>query len=129
MGMTRPVLPDRTDRTSPSKTVAAIELRADGNQSYSSPSGCARSSAAPLFDANSILGRLSVGGFSALMGVANCYAGFEGAANVLRPLPDNLDSSAFRLIQPAPQHLQIALFGHRIMKSQWGDGCDLYLRP
>jgi hypothetical protein len=32
------------------------------------------------------------------------------------------------MIQPDPQHLWISLKGHRILKGQWGYGCDLYLR-
>jgi hypothetical protein len=60
--------------------------------------------------------------------VANCYNGFAGPADVVRPLPEQLKATDFHLIQAAPQHLWITLFGRRIMHSQWGYGCDLYLR-
>ena len=60
--------------------------------------------------------------------VANCYDAFHGPDNAIAPLPARLDASEFRLIQPAPAHLAITLFGHRVMRGQWGYGCDLYVR-
>jgi hypothetical protein len=66
--------------------------------------------------------------FASVAAVANCYDGFTGQAGVIRPLPDELKAADFHLIQPAPQHLWITILGRRVMHSQWGYGCDLYLR-
>jgi hypothetical protein len=66
--------------------------------------------------------------FSKVDGVANCYDGFHGSGSSLRPFPAKLNAAEFHLIEPAPQHLWVTLFGHRIMHAQWGFGCDLYVR-
>jgi hypothetical protein len=66
--------------------------------------------------------------FAGVEGVANCYSGFHGAVNEVRPFPTKLNASEFHLIEPAPQHLTITLFGHQVMRAQWGFGCDLYVR-
>jgi hypothetical protein len=64
--------------------------------------------------------------FAGVDGVANCYDGFH--SNGLRPFPEKLNAAQFHLIQADPQHLWITLFGHRVMRAQWGYGCDLYVR-
>jgi hypothetical protein len=51
-----------------------------------------------------------------------------GGSDTVRPLPEQLNASNFHLIQPAPQHLWVTILGHRVMRAQWGYGCDLYLR-
>jgi hypothetical protein len=66
--------------------------------------------------------------FASVAAVANCYNGFTGTADAIRPLPEQLKATDFHMIQPSPQHLWISFFGHRVMRSQWGYGCDLYLR-
>jgi hypothetical protein len=66
--------------------------------------------------------------FSKVDGVANCYDGFHGSGSSPRPFPSKLNAADFHLIEPAPQHLWLTLFGHRIMHAQWGFGCDLYVR-
>jgi hypothetical protein len=66
--------------------------------------------------------------YSGLDGMANCYSSFRGEGDEIRNLPDGIKIADFSLIQRAPQHLWITLFGHRVMRSQWGYGCDLYLR-
>ncbi|MGB6686357.1 MAG: hypothetical protein WBE76_00780 [Terracidiphilus sp.] len=66
--------------------------------------------------------------FSKLDGVANCYDGFHGSSSSPRPFPAKLNAADFHLIEPAPRHLWVTLFGHRIMHAQWGFGCDLYVR-
>jgi hypothetical protein len=60
--------------------------------------------------------------------VANCYDAFHGPGGAVRPLPAKLNAGDFRLIQGDPRHLWITLFGRRVMRAQWGYGCDLYLR-
>lgn len=60
--------------------------------------------------------------------VVACYRGFAGKAGEVLPFPAESAASDFRLIQAAPQHLWITLFGHRVMRRQWGYGCDLYVR-
>jgi hypothetical protein len=60
--------------------------------------------------------------------VVNCYDNYHGDSGAVRPLPEELNASEFHLIQPAPQHLWITFFGHRVMHGEWGYGCDLYLR-
>ena len=65
--------------------------------------------------------------YKSLAAIANCYAGFHGAAGEVRPLPPELNPAEYRVIQPAPAHLWITIFGHRVMSGQWGYGCDLYL--
>jgi len=67
-------------------------------------------------------------GYKNLAAVANCYQAFHGDDKVVRPLPAQLNPADYRLIQRAPQHLWITLFGQRIMSGQWGYGCDLYVR-
>ena len=62
-----------------------------------------------------------------LSAFVNCYDSYSGEAGVLRPLPEKLDPLEFRLIEPAPQHSWITMFGKRVMRTQWGYGCDLYL--
>jgi hypothetical protein len=32
------------------------------------------------------------------------------------------------MIQADPQHLWVTFLGHKLMSSQWGYGCDLYVR-
>jgi len=64
--------------------------------------------------------------FAELAGVANCYDGYHG--NGPRPFPERLNAAQFHLIQADPEHLWISLFGHRVMRAQWGYGCDLYVR-
>ncbi len=63
-----------------------------------------------------------------VMGVVNCYNGFTGGPGVVRPFPDKLNAAEFHMIQPAPTHLWITVFGHRISNTQRGFGCDLYRR-
>jgi hypothetical protein len=65
---------------------------------------------------------------SDLSGFAVCYMAASGDSDTLAPLPSYLDAASFTLIQRAPRHLWITLFGHRIMQKQWGYGCDLYVR-
>jgi len=65
---------------------------------------------------------------STVAGIVNCYAGYAGAPNVIRPLQSELGPSDFHLIQPAPEHLWMTLFGRRVTTSQWGYSCDLYVR-
>jgi hypothetical protein len=60
--------------------------------------------------------------------VVNCYTGFTGGPGVVRPFPKALNESEFHLIQAAPTHMWITVFGHRISDTQRGFGCDLYLR-
>jgi len=62
-----------------------------------------------------------------LSAFVNCYDSYSGEDGVLRPLPEKLDPLEFRLIEPAPQHSWITIFGKRVMRAQWGYGCDLYL--
>jgi len=66
--------------------------------------------------------------YRAVAAVANCYDAFHGAGNAVRPLPPKLNPADFHMIQADPQHLWITLFGHRMMRAQWGFGCDLYVR-
>ena len=65
---------------------------------------------------------------SATAAVANCYSAFPGGPGMVRPLQKELNPSEFHLIQPAPEHMWITLFGHKATSTQWGYGCDLYLR-
>jgi len=65
---------------------------------------------------------------SAAAAVANCYSAFAGGPGTVRPLKKGLNPAEFHLIQPAPDHMWITLFGHRVSNTQWGFGCDLYLR-
>ncbi len=74
------------------------------------------------------IGYMGNDAYSGIAGVANCYASFHGADKAQIPLPEVLDASNFEIIQPAPQHMWITLFGHRVMRAQWGYGCDLYVR-
>jgi hypothetical protein len=60
--------------------------------------------------------------------VVNCYNGFTGGPGVVRPFPKELNATEFHMIQPAPTHLWITMFGHRISNTQRGLGCDLYMR-
>jgi len=66
--------------------------------------------------------------YAKVAAVANCYDAFHGPDNAVRPLPAKLDASEFHLIEAAPTHMWLTLFGHRLMRAQWGYGCDLYLR-
>ncbi len=66
--------------------------------------------------------------YASLAGIANCYPAYHGPADSVRPLPGVLQASDFQRIQTAPEHLWITLFGHRLMRAQWGYGCDLYIR-
>lgn len=63
-----------------------------------------------------------------LSGIANCYFAFSGSGDAIRSLPPWIDTASFQLVQRAPEHLWITLFGHRLMRRQWGYGCDLYVR-
>jgi len=65
---------------------------------------------------------------SQLEAVANCYYGFKGGPGSVRPFPSGLNAADFHLIQPAPEHLWITFFGHRISNTQRGYGCDLYVK-
>ena len=65
---------------------------------------------------------------SKVAAIANCYGGLLDGPRNVAPLPPVLVASQFHMIQPDPQHLWISLKGHRILKGQWGYGCDLYLR-
>jgi hypothetical protein len=65
---------------------------------------------------------------SSMAAVANCYSSFVGGPGEVRPLQGKLSSSEFHLIQPAPEHMWITLFGHRITNTQRSLSCDLYLR-
>jgi len=64
--------------------------------------------------------------FAKVAALANCYDGYKGTA--VLPLPAKLNAADFRLIQPDPAHLWITLFGRKVMRAQWGFGCDLYVR-
>jgi hypothetical protein len=66
--------------------------------------------------------------FSRVAGVANCYDGFHGADNAVIPFPAKLNASDFHLVQGDPKHMWMTLLGHRVMRAQWGYGCDLYVR-
>lgn len=66
--------------------------------------------------------------FSKVDGVANCYDGLHGLGDSLRPFPAKLNAADFHLVEPAPRHLWVTVFGRRIMHAQWGYGCDLYVR-
>ncbi len=66
--------------------------------------------------------------FADVAAVVNCYQAYHGESGPVVPFPNELNASEFYLIQPAPQHLWITLFGHRVMRGQWGYGCDLYVR-
>lgn len=66
--------------------------------------------------------------FAKIAAVANCYDAFQGGAGISRNLPSKLNAAEFRLLQPDPEHTWVTLFGHRLMRAQWGYGCDLYLR-
>lgn len=65
---------------------------------------------------------------SAIKGIVNCYDSFEGPSTEIRPLPSGFDPSQFTKIDSAPVHVNITLFGRRLMRRQWGWGCDLYVR-
>jgi hypothetical protein len=60
--------------------------------------------------------------------VANCYYGFNGARGAIRPLPSKINPEAFHLIQAAPSHTWLTIFGRRISNMQRGYGCDLYVK-
>ena len=64
--------------------------------------------------------------FAAVDGVANCYDGYHGSG--VRPFPAKLNAARFHLIEADPVHMWITLFGRRVMRAQWGYGCDLYVR-
>jgi hypothetical protein len=66
--------------------------------------------------------------FAQVAGVANCYDGFHGADNAVLPFPAKLNASDFHLVQADPKHMWMTLFGRRVMRAQWGYGCDLYVR-
>jgi hypothetical protein len=66
--------------------------------------------------------------YAEVAAVANCYGSSHLDDGEVLALPVKLDAADFHLIQAAPEHLWITLFGHRIMRKQWGYGCDLYLR-
>jgi hypothetical protein len=60
--------------------------------------------------------------------VVNCYHPYHGEAGPVAPFPSSLNAAEFHLIEPAPQHLWITVFGHKVMRGEWGYGCDLYVR-
>jgi hypothetical protein len=66
--------------------------------------------------------------FAKLAAVANCYQTFRGDAGRVRPFPEKLNASEFHMVQADPQHMWVTLLGHKVMRAQWGYGCDLYLR-
>ena len=66
--------------------------------------------------------------YRSVAAVANCYDAYHDAAGPTRPLPSRLDPRDFHLVQPAPLHLWVTVFGKRLMRAQWGYGCDLYVR-
>ena len=66
--------------------------------------------------------------FADVAAVINCYDGDHDAPGTAAPFPQQLNASEFHLIQQAPQHLWITIFGHKVMRGQWGYGCDLYAR-
>jgi len=66
--------------------------------------------------------------FRAVAALANCYDTFHGADNAVRPLSPKIDPADFKMIQADPDHMWVTLFGHRMMRAQWGYGCDLYVR-
>jgi hypothetical protein len=76
--------------------------------------------------------------YRSLAAVANCYDAYHdpsrpdkgGVAqgSPVRPLSPKLNPADFHLIQPDPQHMWITLMGKRLMRAQWGYGCDLYVR-
>ncbi len=66
--------------------------------------------------------------YSALAAIANCYDYYRSAAGSVRPLPQAVHPGDFRLIEAAPEHLWITVLGRRVMRAQWGYGCDLYTR-
>lgn len=66
--------------------------------------------------------------FRTVAGVANCYQSFRGDTATVRPFPEQLNASEFHMIQADPQHLWVTFLGHKLMSSQWGYGCDLYVR-
>lgn len=71
--------------------------------------------------------------YRTLAAVANCYDAYHDATgpntgSPLRPLTPKLNPAEFHLVQPDPQHMWITLMGKRLMRAQWGYGCDLYIR-
>jgi hypothetical protein len=66
--------------------------------------------------------------FKSVAAVANCYDAFHGGDHAVRPLIFKLNPADFHMIQSDPQHAWITLFGRRVMRAQWGFGCDLYVR-
>jgi hypothetical protein len=66
--------------------------------------------------------------FAEVGAVVNCYDRYHGEFGPVIPFPTEMNASEFHLIQPAPEHLWITLFGRKVMRAQWGYGCDLYLR-
>lgn len=66
--------------------------------------------------------------FADVAAVVRCYHPYHGESGAVAPFPTELNASDFRLMQSAPQHLWITLFGHKVMRGQWGYGCDLYVR-
>jgi hypothetical protein len=66
--------------------------------------------------------------FADVAAVVNCYHPYHGESGTVAPFPSALKASEFHLIQSAPQHLWVTLFGHKVMRGQWGYGCDLYVR-
>lgn len=68
------------------------------------------------------------GRFAALAAVVNCYDSVRVPAGAVRPFPSKLDAGDFRLIEAAPEHMWFTVLGRRAMRSQWGYGCDLYVR-
>jgi hypothetical protein len=60
--------------------------------------------------------------------LVNCYDAFHGPDSAVRPFPPKLDEAEYHLIQADPAHLWLTLFGRRLMRAQWGYGCDLYVR-
>ena len=66
---------------------------------------------------------------SKIGGIINCYDGVsEMDPGAVLPIPKYLDAAEFNLIDKAPLHVSIGVLGHRVMRRQWGWGCDLYVR-
>lgn len=57
-----------------------------------------------------------------------CYQASLSEGNSLASFPPTMDAMSYTLVQRTPTHLWITLLGHKVMKQQWGYGCDLYVR-
>lgn len=66
--------------------------------------------------------------FADVSAVVNCYHPYHRESGPVASFRTALDASEFHLVQSAPQHLWITLFGYKVMRGEWGYGCDLYVR-